>query len=132
MILMFTCLIRYVVDFEKLEDFEKYATVWMRLIQRYGGVHHWYFLPSKDIFYVPSSSSFSDLGACGPDNIAVALFSFENLEKYETYKRKVKDDEKYKYITDRVERNPCFVSYERTFHQPHFPDNTSLSQTSDL
>lgn len=54
MILMFTCMVRYVVDFEKLEGFEKYATVWMRLSQRYGGVHRGYFLPSKDSFNIPA------------------------------------------------------------------------------
>ena len=91
----------------------------MRLILRYGGVHHGYFLPSKDSFDVSAFSfSFPGLGKYGSSNIAVALFSFESLEKYETYKRKVKEDEECKYITERVKQNPCFVSYERTFLQP--------------
>jgi len=132
-ILMFTCLIKYVVDFEKLEEFEEYATTWMRLVRRYGGKHHGYFLPSKGSFDVPSSSfSFPDLGKCGPKNISVALFSFESVEKYEIYKRKVKDDDECKHITERVKQNPCFISYERTFLQPLLPDNNLPLKTFDF
>lgn len=127
MILMFTCMIRYVVDIEKLDEFERYAITWMRLIQKYGGIHHGYFLPSKDCFdQIASSFSFPDLGRCGPKNIAVAFFSFESIEKYEIYKRKVKDDDECIHITERAKQNPCFLNYERTFLQPLLPDNIFL------
>jgi len=81
---MFTCFIRYVVDPNKIKDFEKYAHAWIALIEKYGGTHHGYFLPGNPSDDLPKSTfSFPNLGKSGPDNIAVALFSFPNLETYE-------------------------------------------------
>ncbi|MCG3212611.1 MAG: hypothetical protein FOGNACKC_06281 [Anaerolineae bacterium] len=33
---MFTCLIRYEVDLEKLNEFKAYARSWIGLIEKYG------------------------------------------------------------------------------------------------
>lgn len=130
---LFTCVIRYVVDLDRLKEFEEYAATWMRLIQRYGGIHHGYFLPVKGSKEVSDSSfSFPEVSKAGPGNVAIALYSFSSLEKYETYRKEVKNDEECKYITKRVLQIPCFVSYERTYLNPLFPDDISSSKFSDL
>ena len=73
-----TCFIRYTVDRGKWAEFELYARVWMRLIEKYGGTHHGYFVPDDE----PPSASFSfpGIGETGPDNIAIALFSFPTVD----------------------------------------------------
>jgi hypothetical protein len=40
-----TCQIRYTLDLDKLTAFETYARTWISLIERYGGIHHGYFIP---------------------------------------------------------------------------------------
>ena len=56
---MITCVIRYVVDQDKIEEFEIYAKMWLALMPRFGGTHHGYFLPSE-----------------GESDVAMSLFSF--------------------------------------------------------
>lgn len=113
---MITCFIRYTLDPEKLADFEQYARAWMRLIKKYGGTHHGYFVPGE----APPSAPFSfpGLGEDGPDDIAVALFSFPSVEAYETYRTEVRNDPECVAITKHHEQTKCFVKYERTFMQP--------------
>ena len=63
---MFTCLVRYVVDLEKLPDFEDYARSWISLIDKYGGTHHGYFIPGVPPEAMPDASfSFPGLGTEG-------------------------------------------------------------------
>lgn len=64
---MITCYSKYTIDPFKLKEFEHHAKLWIPLVEEFGGTHHGYFLP---------------LG--GPSNIAVAMFSFPSLGKYET------------------------------------------------
>lgn len=110
---MITCFIRYTLNSDKLADFELYAQVWMRLIEKYGGIHHGYYMPRE----APHSASFSfpGLGEDGPDNIAVALFSFPSVEAYEKYRSDVSADPECIAITKHREETKCFVKYERTF-----------------
>ena len=116
---MLTCYIKYVVDKSKREEFIEYARAWMSIIERYGGIHHGYFLPLEDKKDEPKSSfSFPNIGKKGPDNIAVALFSFPNSEKYETFRKEVQNDEECQYITERFKCTSCFVNYERSFLEP--------------
>jgi hypothetical protein len=56
-------------------------------------------------------------------NIAVALFSFPSLEKYEAYKREASKDEECKAITAYFNETQCFLSYERSFLRPIFPES---------
>lgn len=113
---MLTCFIRYTVDLNKLHEFEEYARTWIALVEKYGGTHHGYFLPGPDL---PSSLfSFPDIGKSGPNNVAIALFSFPNKEKYETYKNEVVEDPECKAITAHFHRTKCFLSYERHFLKP--------------
>ena len=57
---MVTCYLRYVIDPDKVAEFENYARMWISLVNKFGGKHHGYFLPHE-----------------GPNNIALALFSFQ-------------------------------------------------------
>ena len=110
---MITCLIRYTIDQAKLADFELYGRVWMRLIEKYGGKHHGYFVPGN----APSAAAFSfpGLGEAGPDNIAVALFSFPSVAAYEKYRAEVPGDPECIAMTKHREKTNCFTKYERTF-----------------
>lgn len=45
---MITCYVRYVLDMQQLEAFAEYGRLWIRLINKLGGTHHGYFLPSQD------------------------------------------------------------------------------------
>jgi hypothetical protein len=77
---MFTCFIRYTIDPDNLDDFREYARSWISLIRKYGGIHHGYFLPGKEEDLPDATFSFPGLGTEGPQNIAVALFSFPILK----------------------------------------------------
>ena len=113
---MFTCFIRYTFDQEKLVDFEQYARVWMRLIEKYGGIHHGYFVPDQS---PPGASfSFDGIGQEGPSNIAIALFSFPTLAAYEKYRRDVANDPECHAETQHRDETGCFIKYERTFMRP--------------
>jgi hypothetical protein len=87
---LITCFLRYTIDPDKLDAFEHYARVWMRLIGKYGGTHHGYFVPGEGL---PTAAfSFPGIGEEGPGDIAVASFSFPTVEAYETYRREVATD----------------------------------------
>lgn len=113
---MITCCLRYVIDPDKLAQFENYARLWMRLIEKFGGAHHGYFLPDEG----PPSAAFSfpAVGEEGPRNVAIALFSFPSLDAYETYRRKAAEDEECRAATAYYEQTKCFIKYERTFMSP--------------
>ncbi len=113
---MITCFLRYTIDPDQLPAFEHYARVWMRLIEKYGGTHHGYFIPGD----APPSAAFSfpGIGEAGPDNVAVALFSFPSVEAYESYRREVKQDPECAAITHHYEQTRCFTKYERAFMRP--------------
>ena len=119
---MITCYLRYFIDPDKVAAFEHYAEVWMRLIEKYGGTHHGYFLPDE----TPPSATFSfpGVGEAGPANIAVAVFSFPNVEAYETYRREVKNDPECRAATEHYEETKCFIKYERTFMRAVLRDDT--------
>jgi hypothetical protein len=100
---MVTCYLRYVIDPYKLAEFEKYAKMWIPLVNKLGGTHHGYFLPHE-----------------GANNIAIALFSFTSLAAYEEYRVKMAQDpacqEAFKYAKE----TRCVMSYERSFMKPIF------------
>jgi hypothetical protein len=110
---LITCFIRYLIDPDKLQEFEQYGRVWMRLIEKYGGTHHGYFVPDESAPAVPFS--FSDIGQEGQPDFAVALFSFPNLDAYEKYRREVPDDPDCQAETRHFHETKCFTKYERTF-----------------
>ena len=112
---MVTCFIRYTIDPGRRAEFAHYARVWMRLIEKYGGTHHGYFLPGDG----PPSAAFSfpGIGETGPDNIAIALFSFPSIDSYESYRREVSHDPECVAVTKHYESTKPFTKYERTFMQ---------------
>jgi hypothetical protein len=66
---MITCVIHYTIDPRKIDEFERFAHAWMRLVTRDGGQHHGYFLPAE-----------------GASDAAPALFSFESLATCEGFR----------------------------------------------
>lgn len=67
---MITCFIRYEIDAAQTGAFEHYAKLWIKLVDKCGGKHHGYLLPSE-----------------GLSDMAVATFSVESLCAYETYRK---------------------------------------------
>jgi hypothetical protein len=98
---MITCHLRYVLEPYKIAEFETYARLWIPIVNRMGGTHHGYFLPSE-----------------GANNIAVALFSFPSLAAYESYRHQMADDAECQAALDLEKRNRSIVSYERSFMRP--------------
>ncbi len=100
---MITCYLRYVIDPFKLKEFETYGKMWIPLVEKFGGKHHGYFLPHE-----------------GPNNIALALFSFPSLAAYETYRAAAADDPECQAAMRYYQETQCFLSYERSFMRPVF------------
>jgi hypothetical protein len=100
---MITCTLRYIIDPYKLKEFEHYAKLWIPLVNKLGGTHHGYFLPSE-----------------GANNIALALFSFPSFALYEQYRQKIVDDPACQAAFQYAVDTRCIVSYERSFMRPVF------------
>jgi hypothetical protein len=100
---MVTCYLRYVVDPAKLKEFEHYGKLWIPLVEKFGGKHHGYFLPSE-----------------GANNIALALFTFPSLSAYEQYRTKSFADKECLAAFKYAEETKCILSYERSFFRPVF------------
>lgn len=95
---MVTCYLKYIVDPNKLEEFEHYAKLWIPLVQKFGGQHHGYFLPSE-----------------GASNVALALFSFGSLAQYEQYRTDSFQDADCLKAFEYAKTTACIVRYERSF-----------------
>ncbi len=100
---MITCHIRYVLDPTKIQEFEQYGKRWIALVNRLGGSHHGYLLPSE-----------------GANNIALASFTFPSLAAYADYRTRVFDDPECLAATRYGEETRCFLSYDRSFFRPVF------------
>ena len=102
---MVTCHVRYEIDPAQIEAFERFARRWMELVERHGGVHHGYFLPSE-----------------GASDIAHALFSFPSLAEYERYRERFGVDPDF-VDADRIrDETGCVRRYERSFLRPVLPE----------
>jgi hypothetical protein len=100
---MVTCYLRYVIDPARLKEFEHYGKLWIPLVEKFGGKHHGYFLPSE-----------------GANNIALALFTFESLAAYEQYRTSSFSDSECVAAFRYAEETKCIMSYERSFFRPVF------------
>ncbi|WP_394777116.1 NIPSNAP family protein [Flavobacterium sp.] len=102
---MITCHLKYTIDPYQLEVFEDYGKRWIKIVNRLGGQHHGYFMPSE-----------------GANNIAYALFSFPSFADYENYRKAMfsKDDLECVEAFKLAEDTRCIISYERTFLSPVF------------
>ena len=103
---MITCYVRYVIDAEKIAEFEEYSRMWLGLVPRFGGVHHGYFLPSE-----------------GESDIALAIFSFESLAAYEQYRKDAAGDPDVQKAMAFASETKCFLRYERSFFRPLLPND---------
>ncbi|MCA1829417.1 MAG: NIPSNAP family protein [Myxococcales bacterium] len=111
---MITCCVRYLIAPGKLKEFEEYARRWTKLIPKFGGTHHGYFLPD-DPAGLDGTFSFRGLGAAGPGDVAMALYSFPDAAAYNAYRRMSAEDDECKAVTAFFDETRCFTSYERTF-----------------
>ena len=111
-----TCQIRYTLDLDKLSAFETYAGTWVSLIERYGGIHHGYFIPRVSPDRV--GPSFPGLGYDGPADVGVAMFTFPDEESYQRYREMVATDPECQSAAALVRETGCFIRYERLFLQP--------------
>ena len=100
---MVTIYLRYVLNTSKLREFEHYGRLWLKLLPRFGGTHHGYFMPSE-----------------GASNIALSLFTFDSLAAYETYREQSFKDPECQAAFRYAEETQCIVSYERSFFRPVF------------
>jgi hypothetical protein len=94
-----------VLDAYQLKEFEHYAKLWIPLVEKFGGQHHGYFLPSE-----------------GANNIALAMFTFPSLAEYERYRQDSMNDAECIAAFKYAEETKCILSYERTFFRPVFGD----------
>jgi uncharacterized protein (DUF1330 family) len=100
---MVTCFLRYIIDPFKLKEFERYGKVWIPLVEKYGGKHHGYFLPSE-----------------GANNVALAMFTFPSLALYEEYRVKSRQYPECLAAFKFAEETRCIISNERSFFRPVF------------
>ncbi|MBB2495810.1 NIPSNAP family protein [Aquipseudomonas ullengensis] len=100
---MVTCYLRYIIDPYKLKEFEHYGKLWIPLVERLGGTHHGYFLPSE-----------------GANNVALAMFTFPSLALYEAYREKSLHDQECQAAFQYAADTHCILSYERSFFRPVF------------
>lgn len=98
---MITCFLKYTIDPFKVKEFEKYAKMWIPLVENFEGIHHGYFLPHESA-----------------NNIAVALFSFKSLSMYEKYRIDSETDLDCKKAYEFAYKTKCIISYERSFLKP--------------
>lgn len=98
---MITCVVDYTIDPDQIEAFERFAHAWIGLVNKHGGHHHGYFLPSE-----------------GASDRALALFSFPSLAEYETYRSRFGVDPEF-IATDKIrDESHCIIRYERSFMRP--------------
>ncbi|GAA4834536.1 NIPSNAP family protein [Kitasatospora terrestris] len=98
---MITVHLTYEIDPDRLDDFAEYGRRWITLVNRLGGTHHGYFLPSE-----------------GDSDVAYALFSFESLAAYERYRTASFADEECLAAFELARTTKCIKRYERRFLAP--------------
>lgn len=98
---MVTCSLRYEIDSSQIEAFEKFARTWIDLVNRMGGTHHGYFMPSE-----------------GASDIALALFSFPSLAEYEHFRGRFATDPEIIATQKFLHDTGCVRRVERTFFRP--------------
>ena len=96
---MLTVCIRYTIDIQKAQDFERYAREWPEPIRRCGGELVGYYLPTK---------------IAGPTNWAIALIDFPNLAAYEKYREALMKDEQARANVEFAEQSGCVLLEDRT------------------
>ncbi|MDH4441896.1 MAG: NIPSNAP family protein [Rhizobium sp.] len=111
-----SCEIRYRVDPTRIAEFEAYAQIWIKLIERHGGLHHGYFMPREKP--ADAKLSFVGMGNEGAADVAIALFTFPNEEADARYREQVAMDPEGVDANARFGDAPPFLGYERIFLTP--------------
>lgn len=97
----FTFVIDYTIDPSKIAEFETYSARWIHLVEREGGTHHGYYLPSE-----------------GASDRALALFTFDSLTAYEAYRAHFGVDPDF-VSADRLRTDTgCVLRWDRTIMRP--------------
>lgn len=109
-----TCHITYRIDPGKVAQFEAYSRAWIPLVERFGGMHHGYFLPDE-----------------GPSDLAFAAFSFPSLAAYETYRRESMSDPDCRAAYEYAVRTKCIHRYDRHFLRPVLEGDLSAISAED-
>ena len=110
---MIACHVRYVIDADHIAEFETYAKMWIPLVEKFGGRHHGYFLPSE-----------------GANNVALCLFSFASLAAYETYRIASQADADCQAALRYARETRCVLSYERSFFRPVLGERADVQAES--
>jgi antibiotic biosynthesis monooxygenase (ABM) superfamily enzyme len=100
---MITIHLRYEIVADRLDDFREYGRRWIALVERFGGTHHGYFLPSE-----------------GDSDEAFALFTFDSLAAYERYRQESAVDPECVAAYRFAQETGCIRRYERRFLEPLF------------
>ncbi|SMP27124.1 NIPSNAP family protein [Shimia sagamensis] len=98
---MITCTLTYEIDPNQVAAFEAYAKAWIGLVNRMGGTHHGYWLPSE-----------------GANDIAYAMFSYPSLAAYEAYRTASMEDAECQKAFAFAQKTGCIRRYDRTFTRP--------------
>jgi hypothetical protein len=112
---MITCALEYRIDRRREAEFERWCRLWLRLIPKFGGVHHGYFLPSE-----------------GRSDLALGLFSFADLADYERYRRAAAEDEEAMEATRFRDESAGIISWNRTFFRPLLPTAVDPTESSPV
>ncbi|WP_022873862.1 NIPSNAP family protein [Nesterenkonia alba] len=104
---MITIHLRYEIDPDKTDDFAEYGRRWIRLVNKFGGTHHGYFLPSE-----------------GDSDEAFALFTFDSLAAYEQYRKDAAEDAECVEAYGFSQETKCIRRYERRFVTPMFGEES--------
>jgi hypothetical protein len=92
------CFIRYQIDPFQRAAFKEYATAWTSIIPRCGGHLIGYFLPHE-----------------GTNDIAWGIIQFDSLADYESYRKRLLQDDEGKRNFEWAHTQRFIVREERTF-----------------
>lgn len=95
---MITCFIRYQIDPFQRDEFKRYAENWGRIIPRCGGHLVGYFLPYE-----------------GTNDVAWGLIAFDSLASYESYRKRLREDEEGRANFAMAQNKRLILREERTF-----------------
>ena len=87
---MVTCFLKYIIDPDKVKEFEHYGKLWIDLVNKMGGTHHGYLLPHE-----------------GASNVGYASFSFPSLAAYEEYRLKIPGSQECREALDYAAETKC-------------------------
>ena len=100
---MITCFLRDEIDSAKIPEYEHHGRLWIGLVNRLGGKHHGYLLPSE-----------------GASDIALASSTFPSMSAYEAYRHKAADDPECKAAIAYAKETGGIRRWQRSFFHPVF------------